>query len=248
MAFDMSRHSHWAKIKRSKGAEDAKRGAAFTKLSRAITIAAREKGADPVMNFKLRLTIDAARAANMPKDTIERAIARATGGSEGSELAEVTYEAIGPGGVVLMIDAVTDNKNRTSGNLKALLSKHGGSLAGVGAVKWQFEEKGVVRLPLDGKGMVGVLRDDFELELIDHGASDVREEDGGLTIHTAPGDYERMNEFLASKNISAEYSAIEWVPKNTIAVDDPAVRVSLDALYEALDADDDVANYATNEI
>ncbi len=240
----MSRHSHWAKIKRSKGALDAKRGAAFTKLSRVITIAAREKGPDPAMNFKLRLAIDAARAENMPKDTIERAILRATGDGEGGELTEVTYEAIGPGGAALMIDAVTDNKNRTSGNIKALFSKHGGALAGVGAVKWQFEQRGIIRL--SGSALPSD-REAFELELIDHGAADVRHEEGGLTIQTAPADLQRMSEFLASKNIPAEYSTVEWVAKNTVTVEDPSVRTALDALYEALDADDDIANYSTNE-
>ncbi|MBI4133119.1 YebC/PmpR family DNA-binding transcriptional regulator [Candidatus Uhrbacteria bacterium] len=239
----MSRHSHWAKIKRAKGAEDAKRGAAFTKLSRTITMAAREKGSDPAMNFKLRLAIDAARAENMPKDTIERAVARASGSGEGGELAEVTYEAFGPGGIALLIEAVTDNKNRTSGNVKTILSKYGGSLAGPGAVKWQFDTKGVIRIAKENVGDLPHM----ELELIDRGAEDVREEDGGLTIYTMPDNLQRMSDFLVTKNITLEYSGIEWVPKNTVAVSDPGVRAALDLLYEAIDADEDVATYATNE-
>lgn len=240
----MSRHSHWAKIKRAKGAEDAKKGASFTRLSRVITVAAKEKGSDPSTNFKLRLAIDAARAANMPKDTIDRAIARAAGGEEGS-LEEISYEAMGPGGVALIIDAVTDNRNRTISSIKLILSRHGGSLAGMGSVKWQFEQRGIIRIAVD---KIPKDHDAFELAVIDAGAVDVRGEEDGLTIECAPDDFERLMKYLASQNIPVEYSAVEWVSKTPVTVSDSTVRETLDNLYAALEVDDDIANYATNEI
>ncbi len=177
----MSRHSKWSKIKHQKAGADAKRGAVFTKLTRMITVAARERGPDPTTNSKLRLAMEAAREANMPKENIERAISRAVARESGSELFEVTYEAFGPGGVSLIIEAVTDNKNRTLNNLKLILGKHGGTLAGPGAVSWQFERRG------------------------------------------------------------------EWIPKNTIRVADDQTRVELDTLLAALEEDEDVVDYVTNE-
>ena len=240
----MSRHSHWAKIKRAKGTEDAKRAGAFTKLSRAITVAAREKGTDPAMNFKLRLAIDAARGANMSNDTIDRAVARAGGVGGAGELFEATYEAMGPGGVAFIIEAVTDSRNRTSSNVKAFLSKHGGALAGVGAITWQFDHRGVIRVGIDS---LPKNRESFELSLIDNGADDVREEEGGLTVTTPPDGFQKMVEFLHAQNITPEYSSVDWIPKNSVTVDNPDARKELDALTEACDADDDVTNVATNE-
>lgn len=244
----MSRHSHWAKIKRGKFAEDAKKGAAFTKLSRMITIAAREKGPDPAMNFKLRLAIDAARAANMPKDTIERAIARATGSAGEGALEEVVYEAIGPGGVAIIIEAVTDNKNRTSGNIKTILSKHGGNFSGPGAVKWQFEQKGIIMIsPPRVEGEIKRGWEELTLKLIEAGAEDIKEEDDGLTVITAPEHLQKVIESLASRGLTPEHSGLEWIPKNTVTITDSEMRSQLDALGEALDADDDISDYATNE-
>ncbi len=252
----MSRHSKWSKIKRAKGAADVKKGAVFTKLGRAIAIAAREKGADMSTNFKLRLAVDAAKAASMPKENIERAIARASGKEEAGELFEVTYEGIGPGGVAIMIDAVTDNKNRTSGNVKNILAKHGGAMAGANAVAWQFERKGIVIARSEAtcgerSESTKQSREDKErmiLELIEVGADDIKEEEGGITVVTPFEKLQTVSEFLVSKNISLEHSGLTWISKNPVTVTSPEDRAKLDELYEALDEDDDVVDVATNEI
>ncbi|MBI4280917.1 YebC/PmpR family DNA-binding transcriptional regulator [Candidatus Uhrbacteria bacterium] len=240
----MSRHSHWAKIKRAKGAEDAKRGVVFTKLSRVITVAAKEKGTDPTTNFKLRLAMDEARAVNMPKDTILRAIARASGGEDGAELAEVTYEAIGPGGIAFMIDALTDNRNRTGGSLKTILSKHGASLAGVGAVRWQFNRKGMVRIPAEGLPADG---EAFELACIDHGAEEIEKETEGWTVILSPEGLPAMLDHLTKQNITVAFSGLRWIPKTTVTITDPSVAEMLQRLGEALEEDDDVVEVATNQ-
>lgn len=231
----MSRHSHWSKIKRTKGAEDAKRGAVFTKLSRAISVAAREGGGDAAMNFKLRLAIDAGRAVNMPKDTIERAIARAAGVGEGDAIVSQTYEAFGPGGVGLVIEAVTDNTNRTSGSIKSILTKGGGNLGAPGSVTWQFERKGVIR--------AGVAD---ELMLIEAGAEDIVQEEGGSTIQTSPEHFKSVLDALAVKKITPEYSGLEWVPKQTVPTDE-VTNAAVAKLVEALEDDDDVSAVFTNE-
>lgn len=234
----MSGHSKWAQIKHKKGAADAKRGALFTKLARAITVAAKN-GADPTMNFQLRLAIDQARAANMPRENIERAIARGTGeGKEGIE--QIMYEAYGPGGVAILIDVLTDNKNRTVSNLKHILASHGGNLANPGSVTWMFERKGVVRL----KGPIEN-REALELKLIDAGAQDIKDEDGDLIIYSAPDKLKEITEALG--RIPLEYSGIEWIAKDKISVTDTEIQEKLEKLYNALDEDDDVNDYSSNQ-
>lgn len=232
----MSRHNKWSKIKNKKGATDAKRGAAFTKLARMLTVAAKEGGADPDMNFKLRLAIDAGRAVNMPKDTIERAIARATGSADGNAIVSQTYEAFGPGGVGLVIEAVTDNTNRTSGSIKSTLTKGGGNLGAPGSVTWQFERKGVIRI-------AGVAD---ELTLIEAGAEDIVQEEGGTTIQTSPENFKSVLDALAVKKITAEYSGLEWVPKQTVPTDE-TISAAITKLVETLEDDDDVSAVFTNE-
>lgn len=237
----MSRHNKWSKIKGKKGAADAKRAIAFTKFSRAITLAAKEGGTDPVMNFKLRLAVDAARAQNMPKDTIDRAIARGAGTGEGGDLNEVMFEAFGPGGVALLVEAVTDNNNRTSSNIKAVLSKHGARLGGPGSVAWQFDRQGVIRISPSG----GV-SDELELELIEAGAKDIRSEEGGFTIQVAPEALKTMMEFLEKKKIVCEHSDLAWIPKTTVALgsDD---QEKLEKIIEVLEDDEDVTSVSSND-
>jgi len=232
----MSGHSKWHSIKQKKGAADAKKGKIFTKLARAITVAAKA-GPDPAANFQLRLAIDQAKAANMPKENIERAIARATG--EGKEaLEEVIYEAYGPGGVAIIIEALTDNKNRTVGNIKHILSSHGGSLAGPGSVQYLFERKGVVRV----KGL-GPSPEEIELKLIDAGAEDISEEDGLKIIYSAP---EKLKNIInALSEIEIDYSGLEWLAKDRVTPDQETMA-KLEALFEALDEDDDVNDYYSN--
>ena len=235
----MSKHSKWAKIKNAKGAADVKKSAVFTKHSRAISVAARS-GGDPEKNFKLRMAMDSAKVAGVPKDTIERAVARGSGADGEKELSEMLYECVGPRKVGIMIEAVTNNKNRTVNDLRKLLESHGGVLAQSGAVAWQFQRLGVVRLskPKD---------DELELKLIDLGAEDIKEEEGGLTIYIKQENFKKLLDGLAGLNLAPEYSGLEWVAKEPATVNDPSTRIQLDELYAALDESDDVQNYFTSE-
>lgn len=234
----MSKHSKWAKIKHAKGAEDAKRGQVFTKLGRAIAIAAR-KGADPARNAALRMAIEAARAANMPKDTIDRAVARAAGG-EGAVIEEVAYEGFGPGGTVLLIVGTTDNRNRTTAEIRHLLSKGGGSLGASGSTAWMFEKKGVLRVPTPAENADG-----FTLSLIDLGAEDVRDEDNGLTVFVPPERFDAFRADFEKQKVTVEYAEIEFVPKDRMSVAED-VRAKLDNLIEILESHDDVQSVYTN--
>ena len=164
----MSGHSKWSQIKRQKGANDAKRGAVFTKIGREIAIAAREGGGDPDANYRLRLAMDKARAANMPADNIKRAIEKAAGGCAAEQYEEIIYEGYGPGGVAILVETATDNKNRTAADVRSIFTKAGGQLAGAGAVAWQFEPRGVIAVARDGQDA-----DDVALAAIDAGADDV---------------------------------------------------------------------------
>jgi YebC/PmpR family DNA-binding regulatory protein len=236
----MSGHSKWSTIKRAKGAADAKRSQLFTKLAMGIAVAARD-GADPDMNPKLRLAIDRARSMSMPKDNIERAIQKGAGGSEGVKLEEVRYEAYGPGGVAFLIDAVTDNRNRTSAGVRHILERHGGRLAEVGSVGWMFELKGLVQLPLPPK------RDEFELALIEAGAEDIAEHEDGLVVTCDPKNLEGIKNELARQGIVPSYLSIEPIAKTNLAVDDASVVAKLNELREALDEDEDVTDTFDNE-
>ncbi len=234
----MSKHSKWAKIKNQKAATDIKKGAVFTKHSRAISVAARA-GADPSANFKLRMAIDSAKAAGVPKDTIERALSRAADKNE-IAMEEALYEGFGPGGVALLIETATDNRNRTSGNLRHLLEKNGGSLASSGAVIWKFERCGVVRLNQS-------TNDELELKLIDLGAEDIKEEEGGLTIYLAPKNFPPFLAGLEKLGLAPDYQELEWVAKESVKIEDPELRQKLEIISQALEEDDDVQNYFSNE-
>src|ERR687890_868334 len=178
----MSGHSKWSTIKRQKGANDAKRGALFTKVAREIIVAARAGGGDPDANYRLRLAVDKARSVNMPMENIKRAIERATGGGEGEQFEEIVYEGYGPGGVAFLVEAATDNRNRTAAEVRAIFTKAGGQLAGSGAVAWQFEPRGLITIPSKGQAP-----DDLALAAIDAGAEDVDTKDPETTeIYTAP--------------------------------------------------------------
>lgn len=236
----MSKHSKWAKVKNFKGAVDAKRAAAFTKVARVITVAAREGGGDPNFNFKLRTAIAQALAVNMPKDNIERAVKKGTGETESERIEEVVYEGYGPGGAAVLVVALSDNRNRTSSSLKHIFSVHGGNMGGAGSVQWMFQKKGVIRV----EGQTA-LEEAIELDLIDAGAEDIRGEDGLLAI-TAP--VEALAKVLAAvekHGLKAE-SAIEWLPKDSVPAPEAAVREKLAELLEALDDDEDVNAVFTN--
>ncbi|MFA4937516.1 MAG: YebC/PmpR family DNA-binding transcriptional regulator [Patescibacteria group bacterium] len=238
----MSGHSKWSTIKRQKGATDAKRGQLFTKLIRAITIAARA-GPDPVSNFKLRLAIDRAHQANMPKDNIDRAIKRGSGEDGTAVLTEIVYEAYGPGGVALIIETITDNRNRTFSEVKHVLTQFGGRLAEANSVRWQFEIKGIIQLTLP----TGEQHEQLELELIETGALDLKEAGDQLVIYTLPADLEKIKNILEQKKLIVDYAQVELVANNPITEITPSDQRKLDNLKNALDTLDDVDNIYTNE-
>lgn len=238
----MSGHSKWSTIKRDKGINDAKRGQIFTKYANGIAIAARGGGGNPDANFKLRLAIEAARAINMPKDNIERAIARGTGGAAGTNtLEEVTYEGFGPQGVALLIEAVTDNRQRTSSNIRALLDKAGGSLAGPGATSFQFKKQGDIVVALEDKN-----KEDVELEMIDLGASDVEEAGNSLIIYTQPEELETVKEKITQAGYTVESAALTMIPTTTINLTDKEAAIKVLNVIERLEELDDVQKVYAN--
>lgn len=236
----MSGHSKWAQIKRQKGVADQKRGILFTKLANAITIAAREKGSDPQTNFKLRLTIDQAKEANMPKENIERAIKRGTGELAGAQVEEITYEAFGPGGVALVIQALTENKNRAVSSLRHILTKNSGALTGPSSTLWKFEKKGALRIE-NYQNKIKDL-DKLQLKLIDRGAEEILQESSDLIVYTQPNDLQKIKEALEAENIFADYAEIEYLAKQKTKVDN-LTKEKLENLFADLDNDQDINNY-----
>lgn len=233
----MSGHSKWATTKRAKGVADAKRGAAFTKLGNNITIAAKLGGGDPSANFRLRLAIDKAKEANVPKDNIERAIKRGTGELGGGAIDTVVYEGFGPEGVAVIVEGLTDNRNRTSSSIKHIFSKHGGSMGGPNSVSWMFEQKGVIR--------VKEVSDEMELELIDAGVLDIVREYEGATIYTQPNDLRKIKELLEAKKIIVEFAEVEHVGKEKKELSAEGSE-KLQKMFDELEDNDDVSNYYTN--
>ncbi len=236
----MSGHSKWATIKRKKGAADAKRGQMFTKIGRELTMAARSGGGDPEANITLRMIVQKARASNMPKDNIERAIKRGTGELEGAALEEAMYEGYGPHGSALMIKALTDNRNRTVAEIRATLSRHGGRMAEAGAVAWMFDHKGVIAVDARGKDP-----DELALEIIDLGADDVNVEQNALEVYTMPTDLHKVQQALDQKKIRYESADLEMVPKNPLDLP-PSEAASTVKLIEILEELDDVQQVYTN--
>jgi YebC/PmpR family DNA-binding regulatory protein len=236
----MSGHSKWSQIKRQKGANDAKRGAVFTKIGREISIAAREGGGDPDANFRLRLIMDKARAANMPADNIKRAIDKAVGGSGADQYEEITYEGYGPGGVAILVETATDNKNRTAADVRSVFAKAGGQLAGGGSVAWQFEPRGVIAVTRDGRDA-----DDIALAAIDAGADDVDTEGDPLEIVTEPGSLEAVRKSLESAGMPIESAEITMQAKTPIDVEVDVAHQNL-RLIEHLEDLDDVQRVTAN--
>jgi len=235
----MSGHSKWSTIKRKKGAADAKRGALFTKLAREIQIAARE-GADPEMNFKLRLVIDKARSDNMPKDNIERAIRRGAGLEKGEALEEVMYEGYGPHGVAVLTHVVTDNRNRAVAELRHLFSRVGGSLGEQGCVAWQFESKGYITIEPENVDPMDL----FEWA-VEAGADDVELSDELVEVFTAVENFKTVQDSLSERGVSLETAEISWIPSNTIALE-PKQAFQNMTLINCLEELDDVTHvYST---
>ena len=236
----MSGHSKWATTKRAKAVVDAKRGAIFTKLSNNITLAARDKGGDVNTNFSLRVAVDKAKAVNMPKDNIERAIKRGTGELGGAQIAEYIYEGMGPAKSQFIVKALTDNKNRSAASVRHLFSKYGGAL---GSVMWNFEIKGVIRIL--NEEIKGGLSDDLELELIDAGADDIVKEDEGITIFTKPENLQKIKLLLDAKNIKTETAEMEYIAKEEMQLSDDD-KESVQKFVDELEDDEDVSDYYNN--
>lgn len=226
----MSGHSKWSTIKRQKAATDAKRGAVFTKIGNQIAIAARG-GTDPAINSSLAMAIDKAKAANMPMANIERAIQRVAD-KNAAQLTEVLYEGYGPGGVAILVEAATDNINRTYPDVRLAFSKHGGNIAEKGAVAFQFDRKGVIRVT--GKG------DELMMQALDAGAEDMQEEGGESIIYTEPKELAKVRDNLKSAGVEVIEAELTYVPNNTIEVTDSATAGKIMRLMDALDDIDDV--------
>jgi len=222
----MSGHSKWSTIKHKKGAKDAKRGKAFSKIGRMIAVATQEGGGNPETNFKLRLAIEKGRQANMAQSTIKKAIARATGGGKESKIEETTYEATGSDRLAIIIKTATDNKNRTLAEIKYILSKNNARLADPGSLSWQFERKGILDL-----GAIK-LSEDQELAIIEAGAQDIKKTEESLLVYTKPRDLQKVKETLDQAKIKAESAELGFVPKNPIKLEVSKVEPLLNALEE----------------
>jgi YebC/PmpR family DNA-binding regulatory protein len=238
----MSGHSKWSTIKRAKGITDAKRGALFTKVAREISVAARQGGGDPDANYRLRLAVEKARAVNMPSDNIKRTIEKATGGGDGDQFEEIVYEGYGPGGVAILVEAATDNRNRTAAEVRSMFTKAGGQLAGSGAVAWQFEPRGLISVLREG----AVDADEVALAAIDAGAEDVDTESGDqIDIYTSPADLESVRKALEGAGVPVDSAENAMVAKQTVELDSHKARQAL-RLVELLEDLDDVQRVTAN--
>ena len=233
----MSGHSKWASIKHKKGALDAKRGKIFTKMAAEIAVAAQD-GADPAMNFKLRLAIQKAKAANVPATNIERAIAKGSGQGGGAKLEELVYEGYGPAGVAIMVKALSDNRNRSSPEIKSTFSKHGGSMGGQGSVAYLFEQKGVIICKPDAE------KDNLSLAAIEAGADDIDDTGQQLVIFTSPNKLENVRDALGEDKIDS--AEVKQEPSQTVVVEDESKAKTILNLMEALDDLDDVVEVTSN--
>jgi YebC/PmpR family DNA-binding regulatory protein len=237
----MAGHSKWSKVKRFKGAIDAKRGLIFSKLAREITIAARQGGGDPTMNPRLRVVLLKSRAANMPKDNIERAIAKGTGEGGNVMFEDLTYEVFGPGGVALLVEVSTDNRNRTAAEIRSLLNKLGGSMATPGSVSRLFQRKGQIIVPREGVNEDGLM--ELALEV---GAEDFKAEPQGFEILTDPAAFEEVQKQIESKGFHCEVAEVTSIPVLTVPVTEPEAVAAVNKLVEALEEHEDVRDVYSN--
>jgi len=240
----MSGHSKWSQIRRQKGVNDSRRGQLFTRLGRELVVAVREGGGgDPDTNFRLRIAIQRARDANMPIDNIERSIKRAAGGAEGTALEEITYEGYAPGGAAIMVQTVTDNRNRTAAEIRSTFNKNGGNMGEVGCVDWIFENKGVIEVALDGQDP-----DELTLTAIDAGAEDVDTpgpDDEMLVIYTDPSQLTDVRQALEDRKLVVTRAETEMLPKTKIELGEKEALQTL-RLLEKFEDLDDVQNVYTN--
>jgi YebC/PmpR family DNA-binding regulatory protein len=238
----LSGHSKWSSIKHKKGAADAKRGQLFSKLSKAIIVAAKEGGGDPANNLSLQNAIEKAKSYSMPRDNIDRAIAKGSGADADADAFEsITYEGYGPEGVAVIVEALTDNKNRTAADVRHLFSKHGGNLGTDGSVSWQFDRRGVVVVSAEG-----VDEDDLFLAAADGGADDIEQDGGVFQITSAPEQLAAVRGAVEAAGFTVESAELMLVPKTTVAVDDEAKARQVMRLVDALEENDDVQDVYAN--
>ncbi len=237
----MSGHSKWANIKYRKATQDAKRGKLFQKLVRAIIVAAREGGGDPSMNIRLKTAIERAREANVPMDNIERAIKRGTGELEGVQYEEVFYEGYGPCGVAILVEALTDNRNKTASEMRTLFSRNGGSLGEAGCVSWIFERRGMIRITGEGLDEDGLLSAALEA-----GADDVKNEDGEFVVYCDPAVFSKVKGTLEGHGFAVSGAEVGMVPKSTVSISDKDEAHKVVRLLNLLEDHDDVQNVYAN--
>lgn len=237
----MSGHNKWSKVKNVKGKEDAKKAKIFTKMARMIMVAVKEGGPDPAYNPSLKMAIDKAKADNMPNDNIERAIKKGSGESDGAEYVESIYEGYGPEGVAVIVECLTDNKNRTAANVRHAFDKHGGNLGTSGSVTFLFAYKGILVIDGDGLDEEAVMMD-----ALDAGAEDFREDDGDFVVTTEPSEFSRVKDALTSAGYSFEAAQIGYLPKTMAAISSPENMVSMEKMIDQLEDDDDVQEVYTN--
>jgi YebC/PmpR family DNA-binding regulatory protein len=237
----LSGHSKWANIKHRKAAQDAKRGNLFQKLVKAVIIAAKEGGGDPAMNMRLKAAIDRAKAASVPNDNIIRGVKRGTGEIEGAQYEEITYEAYGPNGVAILIEVLTDNRNRAASEIRAVLTRNGGSLGEAGSVAWMFERKGTIEVSgkdLDEEALMTVA--------LEAGAEDLEQQDEGYAVYTDPASLPDVRDALEKAGYSIERAETEMVPKNTVQISDPEKARKVLRLMDLLEENDDTQNVYGN--
>ncbi len=238
--LEVSGHSKWSQIKRQKGINDNKRGQSFTKVGREITVAAREGGGDPDANFRLRLTIQKAREVNMPQDNIQRAIARGIGDKDGGNLEELLYEGFGPGGVAMLVQVLTDNRNRAAADIRNVFTRGGGNLGEGGSVAWMFDQKGLVTVELGDKPL-----EEAEMVAIEAGADDIQESDGVLDVYTEKADLDAVRKALEAEKLKIASAELTMVPKTPMELDEKAAAAVL-RLIEKLEDLDDVQQVYSN--
>ena len=238
----MSGHSKWHNIQAKKGKADAQRGAVFTKIGREIAIAVREGGANPESNGKLRDIIAKAKANNMPNDNIQRSIKKASGELSNVVYEEITYEGYAPGGVAVIVDILTDNRNRTSSDIRHIFDKNGGSMATTGSVSYQFDHKGVIVIEKEP----GMDEDEIMMQAMEAGAEDMKVEDDAFVIYTDPGDFSAVREALENAGLSFLSADKQMVPQNTIKIEDPDTVNKIQKMLDLLEENDDVQNVFHN--
>ncbi len=236
----MSGHSKWAQIKRQKGVADARRGQLFTKLTREIIVAVREGGSNPEANFRLRLAIQKARDSNMPLDNIDRAIKRGSGQAEGASLVEMVLEGYGPNGVAILVQALSDNRNRTLQDVRNIFTRHGGNLGESGCVAWLFDSQGVITVETNAQDA-----EELALEAIDAGAEDVRIENKYIEIYTKPEELEKVREAMGQRKLSIASAELSMVPKSMVELEEKAALQTL-KLLDRLEELDEVQHVSSN--